>query len=260
MNLRPWRQSNLLFVSPLLTFKMLVFANLTALYKCGEFTAQPKLPNYRKNGLNLVSYPRQAFKLKNRQIKISLGSQVKAWFKKASTIKQNQIQGFWSNNHYLKNRIGRVIFGWGQRIKPEINLCKQRNQQFDQIPTAIIKQRIQQLCQKYSIEFQQIEAVNTSVASLVDGETLPKHCKKPDNGKSSRCRTQSELFRTAMNWYINADCHGVAKSISKVSTTLELNLSGVSRGALTHSTRIYIWVTAKNKQSNIAQASCIVPA
>ena len=68
-----------------------------------------------------------------------------------------------------------------------------------------------------------------------------------------------------MNWYINADCNGAANIIRslgkllllgrtqdctfrKVSTTLGLDLSGVCRGALTHPTRIYIWVTAKKKQ------------
>ncbi|OKH60113.1 hypothetical protein NIES2130_04965 [Scytonema sp. HK-05] len=38
-------------------------------------------------------------------------------------------------------------------------------------------------------------------------------------------------------------------TIRKVSTTLGLDLSGVSRGALTRLTRIFIWVTAKKKRS-----------
>ncbi|MDM9580229.1 transposase [Nostoc sp. GT001] len=338
------------------------FKQLNALYNRGKLADKPRPPKYRKNGFNLVSYPKQALKLNDGQIRIPLGSQVKAWFKldsfslpmpsnlrfddikevrilprnrcfyaefvyktttvkpdvdksnvlgidhglnnwltclsnvgtsfivdgkhikslnrwynkQVATIKENKPQGFWSNklatitekrnrqirdainqvgriviNHCLDNRIGRVIFGWGQGIKQEINLGKKRNQQFVQIPTARLKGRIEQLCQQYSIEFVETEEANTSTASFVDADTLPKHGEKPDSWKSSGRRIKRGLFRTAMNWYINADCNGAANIIRKVSTTLGLDLSGVSRGALTHPTRICIWVTAKKKPSDV---------
>ncbi|ODG97817.1 transposase [Nostoc sp. KVJ20] len=338
------------------------FKQLNALYNRGELADKPRPPKYRKNGFNLVSYPKQALKLNDGQVRIPLGSQVKAWFKldsfslpmpsnlrfedikkvrilpknrcfyaefvyktttvkpdvdksnvlgidhglnnwltclsnvgtsfivdgkhikslnrwynkQVATIKENKSQGFWSNklatitekrnrqirdainkvgriviNHCLDNRIGRVIFGWGQGIKQEINLGKKRNQQFVQIPTARLKGRIEQLCQQYSIEFVETEEANTSAASFVDADTLPKHGEKPDSWKSSGRRIKRGLFRTAMNWYINADCNGAANIIRKVSTTLGLDLSGVSRGALTHPTRICIWVTAKKKPSDV---------
>lgn len=48
--------------------------------KKGTVTQKPKLPNYRKPGLNLVTYPRQAVKLKSEGLRFPLGSKVKAWF------------------------------------------------------------------------------------------------------------------------------------------------------------------------------------
>jgi putative transposase len=344
------------------------FKQLNTLHNRGELADKPKPPKYRKNGFNLVSYPKQALKLKDRQIRIPLGSQIKVWFKldsfslpmpsnlrfedikelrilprnrcfyaefiykisaiksdvdkinvlgidhglsnwltcvssvgtsfivdgkhlkslnrwynkQVATIKENKLQGFWSNklatitekrnrqirdainktarivvNHCLDNRIGRIIFGWGQGIKQEINLGKKRNQQFVQIPTARLKERIKQLCQHYDIEFVETEEANTSAASFFDGDTLPKHGEKPDGWKSSGRRVKRGLFRTGKNWYINADCNGAANIIRKLSTTLGLDLSGVSRGALTHPTRIYVWVTAKKKRSNAALARCV---
>lgn len=334
------------------------FKELNAAYKRGEIVNKPKPPKYRKDGLNLVSYPKQALKLKDGQIRIPLGTQVKAWFgidsftlpmpsnlkfedikelrilprnccfyaefvyktspvvadvdkirvlgidhglnnwltcvsnigtgfivdgrhikslnrwynKQVSTLKEGKPQGFWSNklasitekrnrqirdainkaariilNHCLHHRIGRVVFGWGQGIKQQINLGKKLNQQFVQIPTARLKQRIEQVCQQHGIEFIETEEANTSAASFVDEDSLPKHGEKPEGWKSSGKRVKRGLFRTSHNWYINADCNGAANIIRKVSTMLELDLSGVSRGALTHPTRIYIWVTAKNK-------------
>ncbi|MBD2520087.1 IS200/IS605 family element transposase accessory protein TnpB [Nostoc sp. FACHB-973] len=347
------------------------FKQLNTLYKRGELTDKPSPPKYRKDGLNLVTYPKQPLRLKDGQIRIPLSSLVKIWFKLdyftlpmpsnlrfedirelrilprnrcffvefvyktnpvasdvdksrvlgidhglnnwltcvsnlgksfiidgrhfkslnrwynklLATIRKNKPQGFWSNklaaitekrnrqvrdainkaariviNHCIKNRIGRVVFGWGQGIKQQTNLGKKRNQQFVQIPTARLKGRIKQLCQQYGIEFIETEEANTSAASFVDGDTLPKHGEKPDGWKSSGRRVKRGLFRTSQNWYINADCNGAANIIRKVSTTLSLNLSGVSRGSLTTPTRIYIWVTAKKKRGNEVLARCIVSA
>ena len=41
----------------------------------------PSLPKYRKpGGLHTVTYPKQALKLVNNQVRIPLGKQIKAWF------------------------------------------------------------------------------------------------------------------------------------------------------------------------------------
>jgi lycopene cyclase CruP len=48
--------------------------------KKGTVTQRPKLPNYRKPGLNLVTFPSADVKLKPEGIRFPLGSQVKAWF------------------------------------------------------------------------------------------------------------------------------------------------------------------------------------
>ncbi|HEY9803143.1 MAG TPA: transposase [Leptolyngbyaceae cyanobacterium] len=183
------------------------------------------------NWLTCVSNLGTSFIVDGKHIK-----SLNRWYnKQVATIKENKPQGFWSNklaaitekrnrqirdainkvarivvNHCLDNRIGRIVFGWGQGIKQEVNLGKKRNQQFVQIPTARLKERIEQLCQQYGIEFVETEEANTSAASFVDGDTLPKHGEKPDNWKSSGRRVKRGLFRTAMNWYINADCNGVS--------------------------------------------------
>ncbi|WP_244142047.1 hypothetical protein [aff. Roholtiella sp. LEGE 12411] len=56
------------------------FKQLNTLHNRGELADKPKPPKYRKNGFNLVSYPKQALKLKDRQIRIPLGTQIKVWF------------------------------------------------------------------------------------------------------------------------------------------------------------------------------------
>jgi len=46
-----------------------------------EISNHPKLPNYRKKrGMTVASYPKQALKLKDNQVRIPLGKKIKAWF------------------------------------------------------------------------------------------------------------------------------------------------------------------------------------
>ncbi len=57
------------------------YRKLAKLYREGKLKDQPKLPKYRKKGgLTVVCYPARWLKLKDKQIKFTLGKQVKAWF------------------------------------------------------------------------------------------------------------------------------------------------------------------------------------
>lgn len=189
------------------------------------------------------------------------------WYnKRIATLKENQPQGFWSKqlasitekrnrqmrdavnkaarlviNHCLENGIGRIVFGWNQGQKDGANMGRKNNQKFVQIPTARLKTRIAQLCEQYGIEFVETEEAYTSQASFIDGDSLPKHGEKPVGWKSSGKRVKRGLFRTAANWYINADCNGAANVLRKVATMLGIDLSGVGRGELTAPSRVHLW-------------------
>jgi putative transposase len=56
------------------------FSKLIKMFWNGELKDKPKFPNYRKPGMQLVAYPKQALKLVNGQIRFPLGMKVKAWF------------------------------------------------------------------------------------------------------------------------------------------------------------------------------------
>lgn len=332
------------------------FKALNKMFKQGKLAEKPKPPKYRKGGLNVVSYPKQALKLIDGKIRIPLGSKVKAWFgidsftipmpsnldfknirelrilprnqcfyaefvykltvvettlnpnkalgidpgmdnwvtcvstvgtsfiidgkhvkslnrwynKQVSTIKDGKPQGFWSKklahltekrnrqmrdavnkaarlivNHCLDNNIGTVVFGWNQGHKQESNLGSKNNQKWVQVPTARLKNRVSQLCEQYGIQFIETEESYTSKASFVDGDYLPKYGEKPENWKPSGRRVKRGLYRTALNWYINADANGASNILRKVATILGLNLSGVGRVSLTAPQRIFLWSAKK---------------
>jgi putative transposase len=56
------------------------FSELLKMWFRGELEEKPKFPNYRKPGYQVVSFPARGLRLKDGQIKFSLGIQVKAWF------------------------------------------------------------------------------------------------------------------------------------------------------------------------------------
>ena len=339
------------------------FKALNKLFQQGKLAEKPRPPKYRKGGLNVVSYPKQALKLIDALIRIPLGNKVKVWFgidsftipmpsnlnfkdirelrilprnqcfyaefiyklnpveasfnpnnalgidpgmdnwltcvstmgtsfiidgkhvkslnrwynKKVSTIKEGKPQGFWSKklahrtekrnrqmrdavnkaarlviNHCLENNIGTIAFGWNQGQKQESNLGSKNNQKWVQVPSSRLKDRISQLCQQYGIQFVETEESYTSKASFVDGDYLPKYGERPlRDWKPSGRRIKRGLYRTALNWYINADCNGAGNILRKVATMLGLNLSGVGRVPLTAPQRIFLWSAKKTLRDGL---------
>ncbi|MGK7895559.1 MAG: RNA-guided endonuclease InsQ/TnpB family protein [Xenococcus sp. (in: cyanobacteria)] len=57
------------------------YYGLIKAYAAGKIEDRPRIPNYRKKrGLVVVSYPKQALKLKGDQIRVPLGNTCKRWF------------------------------------------------------------------------------------------------------------------------------------------------------------------------------------
>ncbi|WP_293338946.1 transposase [Microcoleus sp. CAWBG58] len=134
------------------------------------------------------------------------------WYnKRVATIKEGKPQGFWSKqlgritekrnrqvrdavnkaarlvlNHCRENQIGTVVFGWNKKMRQEINLGSKTNQNFVQIPTARLKDRISQLCEQYGIRFVETEESYTSKASFLDEDELPMFGEKPECDSFSR--------------------------------------------------------------------------
>jgi IS605 OrfB family transposase len=189
------------------------------------------------------------------------------WYNKSvAKIKENKPQGFWSNrlaaitekrnrlmrdavnkaariviNHCIDNKIGSIVFGWNKGQKDGADLGKKNNQKFVQIPTAKLKNRIEQLCEQYGIDFIETEESYTSKTSFLDDDVLPKFGAKPKGWKSSGVRTNRGLFKTATGIKINADCNGAANIIRKVAMIAKFDLVGISRGALSAPKKVLLW-------------------
>ncbi len=146
-------------------------------------------------------------------------------------------------NHCLKHGIGIVVFGWNKGQKQSIELGTKTNQKFVQIPTARLKERIEQLCNLYGLQFIETEESYTSKSSFLDNDVLPKYGEKLDNCEPSGKRIRRGLYKSTVGFLINADCSGAANILRKVFGRLKLNLSQLSRGALTMPLRVRFWTT-----------------
>lgn len=194
------------------------------------------------------------------------------WYNKSvAKRKKNQPEGFWSRklsqitekrnrqmrcavnkaakiviNHCLEHKIGNVVFGWNKGQKNGSNMGKKNNQKFVQIPTAKLKNRIEQLCEVYGIKYIETEESYTSKASFVDCDDLPVFGEKPKGWEPSGKRIKRGLYRVSCGMIINADANGAANILAKVETILGFELGGVSSGALSAPIRVPLWTQAKS--------------
>lgn len=216
------------------------------------------------NWLTCVSIEGKSFIVDGRQVK-SLNQR---YNKLVAAIKSGKPQDYWDDqlatliekrnrqlrdainkaarfviNRCLADGIGTVVFGWNQGNKDSIDIGKKNNQEFVQVPTAKLKDRIAQLCKQYGLRFVETEESYTSKASFLDDDFLPIFgSEKPAGWKPSGKRGEKKRgvrhnlgrggYQTARGSRINSDCNGSANILKKVATQLGLSLAKVGKAAL----------------------------
>ncbi|WP_293074364.1 transposase [Moorena sp. SIO4A5] len=205
------------------------------------------------NWLTCVSNVGKSFIIDGKKVK----SQNQWYNKRVAAIKKGKAQDYWDDqlasltekrnrqmrdnvnkvarfivNWCQRNEVSTVVFGWNKRNKDSINIGKRNNQQFVQIPTAKLKNRIEQLCLEHGIKFVQTEESYTSKASFLDRDFLPVLGAKPEGWKPSGKRVKRGLYKSGKGALINADCNGACNILRKVATQLGFPLAEVGRADL----------------------------
>jgi IS605 OrfB family transposase len=145
-------------------------------------------------------------------------------------------------NHCLKHGIGNLVIGWNERFKSNANMGKLNNQKFVQMPLGKLKDRLKQLCELHGIKFQETEEAYTSIASYLDGDSLPQFGKKPEGWKASGRLVKRGLYKSSDGSIVNADLNGSANILRKVASNLSLDLGLLGRRTLTSVARVRLWV------------------
>jgi IS605 OrfB family transposase len=125
----------------------------------------------------------------------------------------------------ISNGIGTVIFGWNKGQKQQCNMGRKNNQKFVQVPTAKVKDRIEQLCKKYGLRFVETEESYTSKADALALDKIPVYGEKPVCWKASGTRTFRGLYRSAIGLEFNADINGALNIARKVTRSLGIDFN-----------------------------------
>ena len=134
-------------------------------------------------------------------------------------------------NYCLNHGIGNIVFGWGQGVKTESNLGKINNQNFVQIPTARLKNRIKELAESVGIVVTETEEAYTSKSDFLAGDLLFKFGEKPKEYKFSGKRITRGTYKSQFG-LICADALGAINCLKKVAIQLKISLAEVGREAL----------------------------
>ena len=129
-------------------------------------------------------------------------------------------------NYCVEKQISTLVIGKNEQWKTNSNIGKTNNQNFVQIPHAVLYKLIQYKAEEVGIKVIYQEESYTSKASYLDGDVIPVYAdgrKYTFSGK----RIKRGLYRTKNGILLNADVNGAANIYRKQSGT-----SPFTKGAL----------------------------
>ncbi len=115
--------------------------------------------------------------LKSFLLRRSRNNQVRDFIKKSARTIINKC---------LESGIGKIVFGWNQGIKNEIDNGRVNNQNFVQVPFTALRDMLKYLCERSGIEFVVVEESYTSKMSFFDGDELPVFGKEIKSQKEQK--------------------------------------------------------------------------
>ena len=177
---------------------------------------------------------------------INRSSQVRDYLNKAARL---------IIDHCISTKIERLIVGFNIGMKDGINIGSRNNQNFVQIPFYSLRNKLESLCERYGLIYQEQEESYTSKASALDGDEMPIYnADKPVSYQFSGKRVKRGLYRSKEGHLINSDTNGAANIGRKGARVLEVSSSkkrdktskqngftGLCRGCLAQPLRIKVY-------------------
>jgi len=106
--------------------------------------------------------------------------------------------------------IGTVIIGKNKQWKTRINIGKQNNQNFTNLPHAQFIDLLKYKLREFGIQLIEQEESYTSKASYIDNDPIPTYSKECNTHSFSGRRVKRGLYKTKEGLLINADINGAA--------------------------------------------------
>lgn len=122
--------------------------------------------------------------------------------------------------------VSKIIIGKNKGWKQNINIGKTNNQNFVQIPHALLINYIKTAAKKIGMQVVEQEESYTSKASFLDMDKIPVY--KKDNNITyffSGTRTKRGLYKDSLGRVINADLNGAGNIMRKVISDNDIKLN-----------------------------------
>ncbi|PSR34161.1 MAG: transposase [Sulfobacillus benefaciens] len=140
-------------------------------------------------------------------------------------------------NYCLTHKISTIIVGYNPDWKHDANMGKRNNQNFVQIPHGQLRTQLENLCERYGMQYGEQEESYTSKASFLDGDPIPIWNGNHPDVKFSGKRIKRGLYRTKDGRTLNADVNGAANILRKSNHRL-ISDERVARGLLANPLRV----------------------
>lgn len=208
------------------------FFNLLKKAKCGEYRYHDvRIPHYLdKNDYFPLILSTNAIVIKD------------GYFQVPTMNRNNQVRDYMMKsgryivNYCLSHEIGTILIGYNPDWKRGSNMGKQNNQNFVQIPHGQLRNQLENLCERYGLQYIEQEESYTSKASSLEGDNIPiwngTHQEVTFSGK----RIERGLYRAKDGRTLNADVNGAANILRK--SNHRLDFERVARGLLANPLRV----------------------
>jgi len=191
------------------------------------------------DGRNLKSFNRWWCKEKARiqsiydKQGIKFGKKMAWLLKKKKNITENFTHqaSAWIIKHCIENKIGNIVIGEMKHIKQKINLGDKNNQNIQLMPWGIFKQKLKYKCERYGINFIEVNEENTSKTCCNCGYIDEKNRKHRGLFVCKNC-----------NIVLNADINGAINIMNKVTHE---PVRVVGSGCVNHPVRIRVAYATK---------------
>ncbi|WP_251950641.1 RNA-guided endonuclease InsQ/TnpB family protein [Thermococcus argininiproducens] len=145
----------------------------------------------------------------------------------------------------LENKIGSIVIGELEEAKQRASLGKVNNQNFQFIPYGLFKRKLKAKCERYGINFIEVDEAYTSKADALALEPLEK--KEEYWGK----RIKRGLYQSSTGVLINADVNGALNILRKVAGDSPVRAI-VGSGRVNRPVRVRLPATGRQMNSHEA--------
>ena len=119
-------------------------------------------------------------------------------------------------NYCLEHDIGNIVVGYNPEWKRNIEIGKQNNQNFVNIPHGNLRQKLNYLCEYYGINYVEQEESYTSKADFFANDNLPIwNADNPKDYIFSGKRISRGQYKSSNGTTYNADCNGALNILRK---------------------------------------------